>query len=82
MYIETQDFGGGEVLHVYLILKTLDQVQVKFGHAGTKCQNFVCFGAIVDFNISAVAIMLAKLHEMINCVLSGETDDIKNQTFT
>lgn len=40
--------------------------------------NFVCFGAIVDFNISAVAIMLGKLHEMINCVLSGETDDIKN----
>lgn len=34
--------------------------------------NVVCFGAIVDFIIIAVAIMLAKLHEMINCVLSGE----------
>lgn len=34
--------------------------------------NVVCFGAIVDSNIIAVAIMLAKLHEMINCVLSGE----------
>lgn len=34
--------------------------------------NIVCFGAIVDSNIIAVAIMLAKLHEMINCVLSGE----------
>lgn len=32
--------------------------------------NVVCFGAIVDFIIIAVAIMLAKLHEMINCVLS------------
>lgn len=34
--------------------------------------NVVCFGAIVDFIIIAVAIMLAKLREMINCVLSGE----------
>lgn len=34
--------------------------------------NVVCFGAIVDFIIIAVAIMLAKLHEMINYVLSGE----------
>lgn len=34
--------------------------------------NVVCFGAVVDFIIIAVAIMLAKLHEMINCVLSGE----------
>lgn len=34
--------------------------------------NVVCFGAIVDFIIIAVAIMLAKLHQMINCVLSGE----------
>lgn len=34
--------------------------------------NVVCFGAIVDSNISVLAIMLAKLHEMINCVLSGE----------
>lgn len=34
--------------------------------------NVVCFGAIVDSNISVLAIMLAKLHEIINCVLSGE----------
>lgn len=34
--------------------------------------NVVCFGAIVDIIIIAVAIMLAKLHEMINYVLSGE----------
>lgn len=34
--------------------------------------NVVCFGAIVDCIIIAVAIMLAKLHEMINYVLSGE----------
>lgn len=34
--------------------------------------NVVCFGAIVDFIVIAVAIMLAKLHEMINYVLSGE----------
>lgn len=34
--------------------------------------NVVCFGAVVDFIIIAVAIMLAKLHEMINCALSGE----------
>lgn len=43
--------------------------------------NVVCFGAIVDFIIIAVAIMLAKLHEMINCVLSGERQfEIKNWT--
>lgn len=34
--------------------------------------NVVCFGVIVDFNISVLVIMLVKLYEMINCVLSGE----------
>lgn len=34
--------------------------------------NVVCFGVIVDFIIIVVVIMLVKLYEMINYVLSGE----------